>query len=54
MTDFWLVLFDLKTNKQETRYFETEYKKDKEKYRIKKYLGRYLILADSSDKYYLD
>lgn len=55
MTDYWLVLFDLKLNKEETRYYETEYKKDKEKYRLKKYLFmRYLILEDSSDKYFLD
>lgn len=54
MTDFYLVLFDLKLNKQVTKYYETEFKKDKDKYRIKKYLGRYIILEDSSDKYYLD
>lgn len=54
MTDIYLVLFDLKENKQVVKYFETEFEKDKEKRRIKKYLGRYLILEDSSDKWFLD
>lgn len=52
MTDYWLVLWDLKENKQITKYYETEFKKDKDKLRIKKFLGRYLILSDSTDEYY--
>lgn len=53
MTDYYLVLFDTYTNKQFTKYFETEFKKDKYK-RYLKYIGRYIILEDSSDMYYLD
>lgn len=54
MSDYYLVLFDLKLNKQVVKYYETEFKKDKAKRQIKKYLGRYIILEDSSDKYYND
>lgn len=51
MTDYWLVLFDLKENKQFTQYYETEFKKDNARYQIEHYKKRYLVLADSSDKY---
>lgn len=52
MTDYYLVLFDLKENKQVTKYFETEFDKDKYKYRIQHYLSRYIIIEDSTDKYF--
>lgn len=52
-TDVYLVILDTRTNKQFTKYFETEFNKDKYK-RYLKYKGRYIILEDSSDMYFLD
>lgn len=54
MTDYWLLVFDLKLNKQTTLYYETEFEKDKAKRNIQKYKARYIIMEDSSDKYFLD
>ena len=53
MTDWWLVIFDQKENKQFTKYFECEFKLDKYK-RYLKYKPRYIILESSTDKYWSD
>lgn len=50
MTDYYLILFDLKDNKQFTKYFESEFEKDKFKWSLK-YKTRYIVLIDSHDKY---
>lgn len=48
MTDYFIILFDLKLNKQIIKYYETEEELIKDKLRIKKYLGRYIIVEDST------
>lgn len=48
MTDYFIVLFDLKLNKQIVKYYKTEAAMIKDKYVIKKYLGRYIIVEDST------
>ena len=53
MTDYWIILFDLKMNKQFTKYFDCEFELDKYK-RYLKHLGRYIILECSTDKYFKD
>lgn len=48
MTDYFLILFDLKLNKQIVKYYNTEEDMIKDKYIISKYLGRYIIVEDST------
>lgn len=48
MTDYFLILFDLKLNKQIVKYYNTEEAMIKDKYIISKYLGRYIIVEDST------
>lgn len=53
MTDYWLVIFDLKENKQFTKYFNSEFEKDKYKWSLK-YKTRYLVLEDSHQYMFSD
>lgn len=48
MSEHFIIVFDLKINKQVVLYFETKEQKDKKLKQIKKYLGRYIIIEDSS------
>lgn len=48
MTDYFIVVFDLKLNKQIVKYYETEEKMLKDKKIMQKYLGRYIIVEDST------
>lgn len=48
MTDYFIIIFDLKLNKQVIKYYETEEKMLKDKKIIQKYLGRYIIVEDST------
>lgn len=52
-TDWWITIIDNSTNKQFTKYFESEYKLDKFKYSLK-FKPRYTILECSTDKYFSD
>lgn len=48
MTDYFIIVFDLKLNKQVVKYYETKEKMLKDKKIIQKYLGRYIIVEDST------
>jgi hypothetical protein len=50
-TKIWLVLLNVDTLKRFTKYFETEYEKDKFKRKIR-YLNKLIVIEDSSDIYY--
>lgn len=48
MTDYFIIIFDLKLNKQIVKYYETEEKMLKDKKIMQKYLRRYIIVEDST------
>ena len=44
----WLVIYNINSKKQFTKYFDTEYEKDKYKRKIK-HISNLLIVEDSTD-----
>ena len=52
-TNIYLVLYDLTTGKTFTKYFESEFKKDKFKTKLK-YSKKLKVLKDSSEDYFLN
>lgn len=51
MSKIWLVLYNRETKRYFTRYFETEFQKDKFKRKIK-YIENLLLIEDSTDIYF--
>lgn len=49
----WLVLYNRETKKQFTKYFDTEYEKDKFKRKLY-YSKKLMIIEDSTDIYFYD
>lgn len=49
----WLVLYDIQKERYFTKYFETEFMKDKFKRRLK-YIKNLILIEDSTDIYFLD
>lgn len=48
---FWLIIYNIKKKFQYTKYFETEYEKDKYKRKVK-HISYLLIVEDSTDIMY--
>lgn len=53
VTNIYLVLHDLTTDKTFTKYFETEYEKDKFRKKLR-YSKKLMVLRDSNTEGYLD
>ena len=51
MKRVWLVLYNIETKRRFTKYFETEYAKDKFKEKLR-YSKRLFVIEDSSDIIY--
>ena len=51
MNKIYLVLYNRETKSRFVKYFETEYEKDKFKYKIK-YSPKLFIIEDSTDIYF--
>jgi len=53
MNKIWLVLYNKDTKRYFTKYFETEFKKDKFKRKIR-YIKNLILIEDSTDIYFTD
>lgn len=53
MNKIWLVLYNKDTKRYFTKYFETEFQKDKFKRKIK-YIKNLMLIEDSCDIFFTD
>lgn len=54
MNKIYLVIYNRKTKSRFVKYFETEYDKDRYKYKVMKYSTTLFIIEDSTDIYFTE